>query len=349
MNKELVFKMKDGLFIKGTLEGNINSDNLIVMLHSGGYDRHERGVKEVKKDPETGKREIKYYNPLGNYDYLANYLKLEDYCILRIDQRNHGQSGKNIDIEKTKTKLTELNIDENDINIIITALLERDKNTLNKYELENPSLKEIIHRPPLKDMSFIQMKDDFAEVMEMLPSKIDKEFENIDYIGTCMGTVVLGLYLSENLNKANSLTLFSPLYTFEYSFLNPPKDSGFGFEKKETIKQGKQFRMGNAVEGMSTYIEVEKFSKDFLNKIANLNIPILCIQGLNDTLVSPEEQRQIFGNIINYRENNNLTEVYYAEIQGVHCLYDAIFPELIEVGNFLTACHLKENTISKNR
>ena len=350
MKKELEFKMNDGLIIRGTLEGNIYSDNLIVMLHSGGYDRHERGVKEVKQNKETGEKEITYYNPLGNYDYLADYLKLEDYCIFRIDQRNHGLSGKNIDTKQNKAKLMGLNVNENDINTIITALLERNKTVLNKYATENPDLKEIIQKPLLKDMSFIQMKNDFKAVMEMLPAKIGKEFESIDYIGTCMGTVVLGLYLSENPNKANSLTLFSPLYTFESSFLNPPKNSGFRFEKKEIIKQGKQFRMGNAVEGISTYKEVENFSKDFLYNIAKLNIPILCIQGLNDNLVPKEEQRKIFGDIIKYRENNNLAETYYAEIAGVHCLYDVIFPELIEVRNFLTACHLdKENEIKKRK
>lgn len=57
MNREVEFKMPDGLVIRGSLEGNLNSDNLVVMLHSGGYDRHEQGIKEAKNNPETGKTE----------------------------------------------------------------------------------------------------------------------------------------------------------------------------------------------------------------------------------------------------------------------------------------------------
>lgn len=336
---ELEFKMADGLIIRGTIEGDITSDNLVVMLHSGGYDRHERGVKEVKKNPDTGKKEIEYYNMLGNYDYLTNYIKQDGYCVFRIDQRNHGQSGKNIDSEKIRTELTALNIEDTDIEVIITALLERDEKVLNEFSNKSEALNRIIKRPPLKDMSFVQMKDDFAQVMTMLPEKIGKNFQSIDYIGTCMGTIVLGLYLNKMPEKANSLTLFSPLYTFEYSFTKPPANAGLVAHKKEVIDQGKQFRLGNAVEGPSTYTEIEKISKDFIQKIAVLNIPTLCIQGLNDTLVSANDQRKIFGNISNYRKNHNLSNVYYAEIQAVHCLYDAIFPEVLEISNFLTACH----------
>ena len=103
MYKELEFEMSDGLIIKGQIEGNIASDNLIVMLHSGGYDRHERGIKEIKNQQKI------YFNPLGNYDYLTNLLK-HDYVILRIDQRNHGESGKNIDIYALSKTLNSLDV-----------------------------------------------------------------------------------------------------------------------------------------------------------------------------------------------------------------------------------------------
>lgn len=65
------------------------------------------------------------YNPLGNYDYLTQILK-DDYLILRIDQRNHGKSGKNIDIPKLKELL---NVPEKDQ--IIKTLLKRDKQKIN--------------------------------------------------------------------------------------------------------------------------------------------------------------------------------------------------------------------------
>lgn len=333
MLKNIQFKMKDGLIIQGQLEGNENSDNLVVMLHSGGYDRHERGVKEVKKD-ESGKKHITYYNPLGNYDYLTNLLQY-DYCILRIDQRNHGQSGKNINISTLTNQLQNQNVTPEDINTIIQAEHERKKQTLNKMMNKYPHIKDIISKPPIQDLSFIQMKEDLKEVMQQLPQKAKKQFQTIDYIGTCMGTLVLGLYLQENPNKANSLTLFSPLYTFEYSFLNPPKEATIVTKKKQIVSSGQQFRLGNAVEGPATHEEIKQISQNFLNKIAGLNIPIFCIQGLNDVLVSRDIQNEIFKQLIDYRKENNINETYYAEIDGVHCLYDVIFPTVLEAYDFI--------------
>lgn len=46
MRDNISFKMSDGLVINGTLMGNIEGPNLVVMLHSGGYDRLEWGLKK---------------------------------------------------------------------------------------------------------------------------------------------------------------------------------------------------------------------------------------------------------------------------------------------------------------
>ena len=53
----------------------------------------------------------------------------------------------------------------------------------------------LLHRPPLKDMSFVTMSKDLEEVMNQLSNVAGKSFKTIDYVGTCMGSVVLGLYL----------------------------------------------------------------------------------------------------------------------------------------------------------
>ena len=332
MIQNLEFKMPDGLIIKGQLEGNIDSDNLVVMLHSGGYDRHERGAKEITKD-ENGNRKIIYYNSEGNYDYLTNLLK-HDYCILRIDQRNHGKSGKNINIDKITEKLNAFNVQKEDIQKVIIAEHARDKQTLNELINKYPTIKDTVNKPPLQNLSFVQMKDDLNEVMNQL-LKTSKDFKTIDYVGTCMGTVVLGLYLPEHPEKANSLTLFSPLYTFDYSFINPPKAAELNYHKKQTVQNGQQFRLGNAIEGPSTYEEINQISTTFIHNITNLDIPIFCIQGTNDALVSRDEQDKLFQSLENYRKENNLNEIYYAEIEGVHCLYDSIFPSVLEVSTFI--------------
>ena len=38
------FQLSDGLIIRGVLEGNLNSPDLVLLLHSGGYTKDERGV-----------------------------------------------------------------------------------------------------------------------------------------------------------------------------------------------------------------------------------------------------------------------------------------------------------------
>lgn len=183
--------------------------------------------------------------------------------------------------------------------------------------------------------------------MNKLSEKINVNFKTIDYVATCMGTVVLGLYLEkeENRAKANSLTLFSPLYTFDYSFLNPPITSNFLYNKKQIIENGNQFHLGNAVEEKSTYEEIKRFSKNFLENIKNLNVETLCLQGKNDALVPSSEQFKLFTEIINNRNEKELKDVYYAEIPAVHCLYDSIYPSLIETSDFINSNHPKQKKL----
>lgn len=345
MNKEVKFVMSDGLVIRGSLEGNLDSDNLVVMLHSGGYDRHEQGIKEAKKNPETGKTEKVFYNPQGNYDYLTTMLK-DDYCVLRIDQRNHGKSGKNVDVQKLDEKLNEFNLSESEKQEIVKALHERDNKKISELATSD-DLNMLLHRPPLKDMSFVEMSKDLEEVMKQLPEVVGKSFNSVDYVGTCMGTVVLGLYLENEKNRenVNSITLFSPLYTFDYSFTKTPEDAGLLAKKKQVIESGKQFRLGNAVEGKSTYDEVARFSDEFIENLKNLDIPTYCIQGTSDVLVPEQEQLKLFTEVIKNRLGKGLSEVYYAEIEGVHCLYDSLYPSLVEVYDFINANHQAQKTI----
>ena len=345
MNKEVKFVMSDGLVIRGSLEGDLDSDNLVVMLHSGGYDRHEQGVKEVKKNPETGKTEKVFYNPQGNYDYLTTMLK-DDYCILRIDQRNHGKSGKNVDVQKLDEKLSEFNLSESKTQEIVKALHERDNIKINEFATSD-DINMLLHRPPLKDMSFVTMSKDLEEVMNQFLNVAGKNFKTIDYVGTCMGSVVLGLYLEneKNREKVNSITLFSPLYTFDYSFNKTPEDAEFLVNKKKVVESEQQFRMGNAVEGKSTYDEVAAFSDRFIESFKNLDIPTFCIQGQSDVLVPEKEQFKLFTEVIKNRQNKGLSETYYAEIEGVHCLYDSLYPSLVEVSDFINSNHQLQKTI----
>ena len=49
MQDNIEFRMRDNLLIKGTLMGNINSPDLIIMLHSGGYDERSMVLGKLLK------------------------------------------------------------------------------------------------------------------------------------------------------------------------------------------------------------------------------------------------------------------------------------------------------------
>lgn len=104
---------------------------------------------------------------------------------------------------------------------------ERDNIKINEFATSD-DINMLLHRPPLKNMSFVEMSKDLEEVMKQLPEVAGRSFNSVDYVGTCMGTVVLGLYLENEKNRenVNSITLFSPLYTFDYSFTKTPEDAG---------------------------------------------------------------------------------------------------------------------------
>ena len=94
--------------------------------------------------------------------------------------------------------------------------------------------------------------------------------------------------------------------------------------------------MGNAVEGLHTLAEIENLRKDFYKQLLQINIPIFCIQGLEDKLVLAKHQNALFASLKEYHDTHNLSKVYYAEISpGVHCLYDVLHPSLQVASEFI--------------
>ena len=118
MQDNIQFQISDGLVIKGTIMGDVTSKDLIIFLHSGGYDHHKFGVKEVKKTPEG--KVVTHFREQGNYDYFSNCLK-ENAVLLVIDLRNHGKSGKNIDVPKMRQAILDIvpNIEETKVQSIL--------------------------------------------------------------------------------------------------------------------------------------------------------------------------------------------------------------------------------------
>ncbi len=337
LNDDVSFTMSDGVVIRGSIGGNASANDLVIMLHSGGYDRRERGVRG-KVHTENGVEKI-YFEELGNYEYLSKYLA-NDTTILAIDQRNHGESGKNIDSEKLSADVKEIvpSITDEVITNIILAFKRKDKKAVKEY-VENlnvsdelkKKLQEYLKFPPIKDMSFLLLAKDLEEVISQVNK--DGRFQNVHLVGTCMGGLVSALYTMDNPDKVKSLTLFSPLFTLEQAFMKPKLEKQI--DKKAVVDSGKQFRMGNAVEGLSTYEEVDKILKYFKKGLSELNIPIFCIQGVDDKLISYLDQSELFEFLKQYREQNKMASVHYAECPGVHCLYDTIFTALDEVVPFI--------------
>lgn len=336
MPDNIEFQMRDGVLIKGTLMGNVTSSDIVIMFHSGGYDRREKGVCEVIKT-EQGNRKI-YYNERGNYEYLSDLLK-RDAAILLIDQRNHGKSGKNIDEEKMRSAISSIdqNISDEESQLILDSL---KKKCLDKLSfITNEQLQKLIHHPIIKDMSFLEMSEDLEEIIE----EMKRHYTNIHLVGTCMGGLVASLYALEHEKNIQSLTLFSPLFTFDSTFLHP--DNEFAIHKSKLIAAGNQFRMGNAVEGPKTYQEIAYIRQAFYEQLNKINIPIFCIQGVEDQLVLEKAQENIFRKFKEYHDAHGLSPVYYAEIYpGVHCLYDTIFPSVVEVSNFIYS-NIKQNDL----
>ncbi len=198
---------------------------------------------------------------------------------------------------------------------------------------EQEQLNELITRPIIKDSSFITMKNDIKEII----NKIGAKYQSYHFVGTCMGGLISALYIMENPAKVASLSLFSPLFTLDDAFLNPSKNE-FSRKKEREIKKYGQFHMGNQVEGIETYKEILSLRPTFYQKLFALNIPIYCLQGIKDQLVPEKAQRQIFTSLIAYHEKNNLSPVYYATIYpGVHCLYDVIYPSILEISSFISS------------
>lgn len=123
----------DEWYIGYTLEGNIKSKNLVIMVHGGGYDRDENGLYPCKinntiKRDNNGKA-ILISKPYGNYQRLSYELQARDIdtAILRIDLRNHGKSLYN---NKMDTRDTLFKRFANDLDSLIEYFI-------NKYNYQN--------------------------------------------------------------------------------------------------------------------------------------------------------------------------------------------------------------------
>lgn len=285
----------DEFLIAYTLEGNLNSKNLLVMLHGGGMDHHEKEAfpriqngQNEKRQLENGKsRTILEPMFYGNYDRIVGEIEARDLDLLtlRIDLRNHGESKK---IDGT--------FDERDLQV-----------------------KRYVR--------------DISDVIDYIVNAYN--IENIDLMGTCFGGLiaqcyVLGIGINESClmkdrDKIKSLILNCPL-----SFLNLYTENEadkFSYNKSMLIKygpEGTQFnKMPGVYEGKETIKEAQYYG-NIAPKLGESKLPILYLYGKKDRLIAPTVAEKITGEIKN--ENQRLivrpVDDTYDHGFADHCLYD---------------------------
>ena len=293
MNKCIVQKGTENEFpIAYTLEGNLHSKNLLVMIHGGGMDLHEQGVypffdhegKPVKHMIDGKMKTVLFKQHIGNYDRIAGELEALDIdaLIVRIDLRNHGAS-----------------------------------------VLENGEMDK-------RDTSVLRFSGDVADVIQSVVEEF--EIENIHLHGTCMGGLVsqcvaVGLTTSktkEYMNKIRSLFLNCPL-AFEILGTMDPND-GFNYQKNKMIldgPNGTQFtKMKGLFEGKATLKESSLYF-DLPEKVASLQLPTFYLYGKNDQLIPSEKSRFILERMKAINPNITSFEMDVVNSHGVaqHCLY----------------------------
>lgn len=113
--------------ISATLEGNIDSKKLVVMVHGGGYDRDENGLYPIVEDGLPKRIDGKVIftkKPFGNYQRLSYELSANDIdcAILRIDLRNHGKSLMDEKMDERDTSFIRFS---NDLKDVINQVKEK--------------------------------------------------------------------------------------------------------------------------------------------------------------------------------------------------------------------------------
>ena len=105
--------------IDGILEGNQNAQNVVIMLHEGGYNRDENGLFPVIEGSAIKKENNKIIfqtKSHGNYEILTNSLiKNDEFATFRYDLRNHGKSLVNDKMDKRDTLYMRLAKDLRDV------------------------------------------------------------------------------------------------------------------------------------------------------------------------------------------------------------------------------------------
>ena len=278
------------------IKSNPDSKSLVFMIHGGGMDLHERYFYLTEEIYDaTGKRTKTFDDMVqGNYDRLTERLikNNADCIICRMDNRNHGESLVDGQMDKRNT-------------------------------------------------SFIRLAQDEAELLRYIIQKY--KIEHVEIVGTCMGTLITQLMLTnENnrdiVNKVDSVVFNSPLYTQNLAF--PKEYETFNYKKyQQLINSDDDFqftKMRGVFDSKETLLELTKYP-DLHKKFAELTIPTQLYLGFGDRLLPYKRAREIAEEIRQINPNCEIIKVSRSPVKtqtantlikkiiakdSNHCLYD---------------------------
>lgn len=291
MYKKIVQRgTKNEFPLRYTLEGNLESKNLMAMIHGGGMDHHEKGFyptfdengKPVKKMINGKMKTVLTKQHIGNYDRMVGELETigADTLIVRVDLRNHGES--------------------------LLPNGEMDK----------------------RDSSVLRLAGDILDLIHQIEE--EREIENIDLVGTCIGGLIAECIATgtttynheDTVEKIRSLFLNCPL-SFQALTSTDPTDT-FNYHKNKEILTGKQFtKMKGTFEGKETFLEgLEHLNMPEL--VASVpNLKIFYLFGADDRLLKQEKSTAILKKMLKVNPNIEYYKMTQENSHGYpdHCLW----------------------------
>lgn len=291
MYKKIVQRGTENEFpLRYTLEGDLNSKNLMVMIHGGGMDHHEKGFyttfdengKPVKKMINGKMKTVLNEQHIGNYDRMVGELEAieADTLIVRVDLRNHGES-----------LLPDGTMDE-------------------------------------RDTSVLRFAGDILDLIHQIEE--EREIENIDLVGTCIGGLIAECIATgtttcnheDTVEKIRSLFLNCPL-SFHALTSTDPTDT-FNYNKNKEILAGKRFtKMKGMFEGKETFLE-GLYHLDMPELVASVpNLKIFYLFGADDRLLKQEKSTAILKEMLKVNPNIEYYKMTQENSHGYpdHCLW----------------------------
>ena len=288
MYKKIVQRgTKNEFPLRYTLEGNLDSKNLLVMIHSGGMDHHEQGYYQtfdqeghvIKNDQMKA---ILTKQHIGNYDRIVGELEASgaDTLIVRPDLRNHGES------------------------ILSNGMMDTRDTSIIRYADD------------ILDLIYQISKEHDIETIHLMGTCLG------GLIAECIVTGTTTHPKATIVEKIRSIFLNCP-FSFQNLISMDPTDT-VNYQRNKTIFSGKQYtKIKGMFDGKKTFKEALQHL-DMPERFASiLNVEIFYLYAANDWILKESQSteilnrmRRINSNIKYYKMTKELSHGY-----PDHCLW----------------------------